>query len=343
MVIVVKKKNYDSLDLTKFVLSIMIVAIHASLFPTVLYPWLRLAVPLFFVISSFLLFNKINYSNKKDESKIINSFIIRQLKLYLFWFIILLPITVVIRKNWFSDGIWMGLYTAIKETLFSSSFIASWFITSTIFGTLIVYKLSKKINYKILLIVFIIINVICCIESSYLSLFINMSPVEKIHHIYLTVFPSPVFSFPVSLIWILIGKLFADKTIRIKPLYNIFIIICCSLLYIEWKYVISITDCYSADCYISLIPTVILMFNLLINIDISLKKAIIFRKVSVITFPLHGSIAWVLQHLLANFISNGVVIGIAVFILTLIIVYLACFIIFKLENKKGFKLLKYSH
>ena len=42
-----KSENYDIFDLVKLILSIMIVAIHTSLFPTILYPWLRLAVPLF--------------------------------------------------------------------------------------------------------------------------------------------------------------------------------------------------------------------------------------------------------------------------------------------------------
>jgi peptidoglycan/LPS O-acetylase OafA/YrhL len=78
------KKNYDVLDLTKFILSFLIVAIHTSLFPHILYPWLRVAVPLFFVISSFLLFSKINSSTSVDKRKIVRKFIVRQIKLYLF-------------------------------------------------------------------------------------------------------------------------------------------------------------------------------------------------------------------------------------------------------------------
>ena len=58
----VNKTNYDILDLAKFIFSLMILAIHTSLFPKILYPWLRIAVPMFFIISSFLLFKKINNS-----------------------------------------------------------------------------------------------------------------------------------------------------------------------------------------------------------------------------------------------------------------------------------------
>lgn len=49
-----------SLDILKCISALAIIAIHTSLFPLVLYPWLRLAIPLFFVTSSFLLFTKIN-------------------------------------------------------------------------------------------------------------------------------------------------------------------------------------------------------------------------------------------------------------------------------------------
>lgn len=35
-------------DVVKFCLALMVVAIHSKLFPMLLYPWLRLAVPLFF-------------------------------------------------------------------------------------------------------------------------------------------------------------------------------------------------------------------------------------------------------------------------------------------------------
>ena len=68
-------KNYDIFDLTKYTLSIMVIAIHSCLFPMILYPWLRLAIPLFFIISSFLLFIKINFSSKNEKNTIIKKYI----------------------------------------------------------------------------------------------------------------------------------------------------------------------------------------------------------------------------------------------------------------------------
>lgn len=49
--------RYDSIDLTKFVLAFMVVLIHINPFSAevnvVVMPVLRLAVPLFFIISAF--------------------------------------------------------------------------------------------------------------------------------------------------------------------------------------------------------------------------------------------------------------------------------------------------
>ena len=63
--------NYDILDLTKIVLAFMVVAIHSFLFPEQLYPWLRLAVPLFFIISSFLLFKRMNNRSENEKKEIV--------------------------------------------------------------------------------------------------------------------------------------------------------------------------------------------------------------------------------------------------------------------------------
>ena len=87
-------KKYDVLDLTKFILSFFVLAIHAYIFPHILYPWLRIAVPMYFVMSSFFLFSKIRITGEESRKAIVRNYITRQMKFYLFWFIALLPITV---------------------------------------------------------------------------------------------------------------------------------------------------------------------------------------------------------------------------------------------------------
>lgn len=51
-------KKYDIFDLAKFILSISIIALHTRVFSRIIFPWVRLSVPLFFMISSFLFFER---------------------------------------------------------------------------------------------------------------------------------------------------------------------------------------------------------------------------------------------------------------------------------------------
>ena len=48
-------KENDVFDVVKFALSILVVSIHSEIVPDILIPFVRTAVPLFFIISSYLL------------------------------------------------------------------------------------------------------------------------------------------------------------------------------------------------------------------------------------------------------------------------------------------------
>lgn len=334
-----EKKNYDVLDLTKFILSIMIVCIHTQTLLSILYPWLRLAVPLFFTISSFLLFRKIN-SSVKEEKKIIKNYCFRQMKLYLFWFIVLLPVTCYLRSDWLlpknSVNIYGYIYNIIKHFLFGSTFAASWFIAASVVGTLIVYFLSKKVNTKILFCIFTIIY-----SFLWFSDFFTTIPIfNSFFSTYETYFSSPLSSFPIALIWILIGKIFASNKINLKiknyKRYYFYLIIALVCLFIEYKI-------FSNTCYLFSLPVVILIFKLLLNTNITLKNAKLFRAVSTITYPLHASIAIVVRFILKKLTTNMTLIGVISFIVTLSLCYIICFIILKLEKKKPFTILKYAH
>ena len=135
-------------DLSKYVLSIMIIAIHSGLFPNYLYPWLRIAVPLFFIISSYFLFSKIQkHPNNKNE--IIRTFIKRNLELYVFWFVVSLPYTIHRRRDWWTGDVPHFFLTVLKNTLFRGTFFGSWYITASIWACIILCKI--KISRKIVI------------------------------------------------------------------------------------------------------------------------------------------------------------------------------------------------
>ena len=152
----INEKRNIVFDLSKYILSIMVVAIHSELFPNHLYPWLRIAVPLFFIISSYFLFFKVQqHPNNKNE--IVRTFIKRNLELYVFWFVVSLPFTIYKRRVWWTGDIFHFFFTVLKNLLFSSTFTASWYITASIWACIILckVKISKEIAVPCLIYIYI--------------------------------------------------------------------------------------------------------------------------------------------------------------------------------------------
>lgn len=88
-------KHYNSIDLLKFLMSFFVIAIHTAydqvLLMRLICPWV---VPMFFVISGFLLQRRISMQRsvevcgKRVENLlggVINSYIIKLVKLYILW------------------------------------------------------------------------------------------------------------------------------------------------------------------------------------------------------------------------------------------------------------------
>ena len=64
------EKNYDSkFDIIKFILSLFVVLVHTEVYTKALHPWIKITVPMFFVITSYFLFSKLNRSKSiKDKN-----------------------------------------------------------------------------------------------------------------------------------------------------------------------------------------------------------------------------------------------------------------------------------
>lgn len=339
-----ERKNYDILDLVKLILSLFIVATHLGVLMPFLTPVYRLAVPLFFLISSYFFFKKINSSdNSKDGTKVLKNFVLRNVKLYLFWLIVLSPIIVFQRLSWFSAGILTGLINVIINVFVGSTFTGSWFITALIIGTVIVFLSSKKLSNKSLFIISLIICVLVALRSSYFFLFDGISGAVRVSQIYEAFLNVPFNSFPVSLFFIVCGKIFAEGKVKLTLKASV-IALCLSfiLLIIEWLAVYLLSTQGSNDCYIMLIPTSFFIFNILISVETKeFKYAKIMRKSSIIVFASHGAVAFCVNVLfkLLGIGSNSIV----TFVITLALCALVCVFIFLLEKYKYFKWLKYSH
>lgn len=331
-------------DIAKFVMAIGVVFIHANFLPDILYPWLRMAVPMFFMISSYLLFTKLNGIKSKggNPASAVWRFTKRNLILYGFWFVVLSPLTFYLR-NYFAVGLIRGFLKLLKSFLFASTFVASWYIIATVIGTLVVVFLSRYINNKLLFAITLMLHICISIWSAHYPLVAGVDFINAFTTGYKSLFLTPWGSFPVSLFWIVCGKCFADGTIDLKKGFSIAMLVLSAIgIYAEWLLSKTVTGIRNCDSLIFLAPLCIATFSIIKKINVkSEKNTVSLRKSSTIIYALHGSVVQIMSKL--SQIVFGESYGIVRFFATLLFCLAVCYVILKLEKLKPFSWLKYSH
>ncbi len=280
---------HGAIDIAKSFFSFCILALHSAAFPSYYYPIFRLAVPFFFLASSYFLFLKVQ--NASNPASVIKAYIWRNLKLYLIWFLLLLPITLLVR-NWFHGSFLWGLLRFVRSFLFGSTFIASWYIMATIWGTLIIYGLSKKLEIKLCIFLSIPLYALCCLFTNYGGLLNSTDLGQAFSKYYQLFFGSPASGFPAALVWIAMGKYFAQTPSqalpsRKKTLFALFGSLC---LFIAEVILVETSGWRKADdCYITLIPVSFFLFALLLQSKITISFGKSLRKICTLTFVTHAS------------------------------------------------------
>ena len=324
----------------------MIIAIHTGLFPTVLYPWLRAAVPLFFILSSYHLFSRLHTAKQDEKRGILWRFIKRNLCFYLFWFIVLAPITFYC-AHFFDGGIVKGILSLLQHTLFASTFFSSWFIAALVIGTIIVYYASAVIHWKGLLAAALVIYALVCFRSSYWHFVPKGSFLIPAAKAYVRVFTEPYKSFPAAILWIVIGKMFAESKIELSKVKSFLLLaLGMVLLYAEWLVVKKTGGEARNDCYFMLLPFCVGVFSV---IKLFESKSFAhdtrnIRKASAITYASHGSIATVISAITNSlFHVNAYNHAVFLFIITAFLSILLSAALILLSRRKFFAFLKYAY
>ena len=183
-----KGKYYPVLDLVRFIAAMLIVFIHVFpegsnassvgfdtsvpmlLTESFVYALLRGGVPLFFLISAFLLFRRIE-ADKEHKWKHVGAFCLRLLFLYLFWYVVALPLTVRDIVGFVSANDTYGLVRYIVITLWKGAPRGFWFLVALALGILISAKTEGKKSLIALLVVSGILYAYGCLNSAYFGLF----------------------------------------------------------------------------------------------------------------------------------------------------------------------------
>lgn len=310
--------------------------IHTEPLPEVLWPLQSVAVPLFFIISSFFFWRK----TKRPEqiSKNLSRFCKRNLVLYMFWFIALLIPTEFIARYYISGiPFWRQTLLFLRDLLFRSTFLRSWFIMANVIGMSIICMVIRRwnINNTLLILLSSIIWIICWLsdyktDCDAMAFFIL--PLKK-------VIPYPPFSFLGSFLWISIGKIFADKSSNVyPPLYirNGIIILVLSIF-------VCLEGAYSpSKYYITTIPLSIFLFKFILSLPDTTRDFKWCRKSSIIIYCTHCTIC-VLLDTVSRCICGENMNDWALFFITLSISCIIAMVIIKITDKNKESILRYAY
>lgn len=284
-------KYYPVLDLVRFICAIFVICIHVfpegstsegmgfdSSIPTLLgessvFALLRVAVPILFAISGFILFKRI----KEDESnkwRYIGKYCLRLLFLYVFWYIIAIPITIRDITTFVSNGDNSGLIRYIVITIWKGAPRGYWFLVSLAISVVIANLFNSKKSLIILIVVASLLYIYGCLNSAYFGLFtLSNDPISKF--IYTTgEFLELCFCPLEALLFVVIGKLFANYgTFKMRG--NIVILPIIYILMVGELFLTMFTKIFVyANAFFTLPFFVIFFMNLILRIDVQDEKFI---------------------------------------------------------------------
>lgn len=340
------KKNLDTLDLFKFIASIFVVGIHLLTHPTLPYQnkylnfvvfqiFGRAAVPFFFIASAYLFYVRYLPDPKLERVK---RFSFRIIKLYIFWFIVLLPITIEQHIIKGDGSIIFKLVILIKNLFVSETFGASWYLASSLFSIIVVSYLLKFYSPKKLIILTTPIFIFCVLTSTYGLQFMSY---DDLNMMKLYIF-QPSTSIVCGLFYVSIGAYIAQNSeqLQVKSNTMLLALLCVIVILgnIEVLSAMKLKTVYTTDQYFILPFIAILIFILSIKINISLgNMAYHLRNCSTVVY---------LSHLGISFINNYIYVHIAHkslnmyinFCITLLLAILLYIVIYR-----GKKYLKYAY
>ena len=206
------------LDIGKLIASLLVLAIHVipSPLPETSYQMggyllieilARSAVPFFFVTSSFLFYKANRLYDCQTVASNVSKYIIRIFQIYLFWFVINLPITLYFRIYIFRDNLVWAVLNQIKAFFLTSTFPSSWFLVACVFSILLVQILSKRFSAFAILVLLFPMELLCIVSTQYGQSLTQNS----VWQAFIKVFAEPHVSILAGPFYFAVGKYLAEK------------------------------------------------------------------------------------------------------------------------------------
>ncbi len=335
----------SAIDLLKFISSIFVAALHSGLDLGFLNPLYRLAVPFFFLSSSYFLFSKISGKSTETERRtVLFQFVLRNVKLYAFWFLLWLPYLMTSRTDWFESHFLINVLKFLRSLLWGSTFTASWYIVATVIDCSLVYFLSQKFSTKKLFVFGFLTYMVCLAYSNYYGITRCIPYQGYLFTAFITVFNSVVNGFPAGIFWVIAGKFFAENQFKTKLHHYVILILGFCLLLVENQIVLKMDWVLVNDCFIMLIPVCCALFQIARNAKWSWEPSVRYRNMSTIIYASHGGILGTLTAFAIAHLNEPVQnIGLVKFLITSVACILLSTLLFQLQKRKRFSWVRYSH
>lgn len=332
-------------DWMKLLLSVFVMAIHAEVEMGYLTPVLWASVPLFFMTSGYFFFGKLSAADgRAARYGMYRKFLKRNLVLYGFWFVVLLPVTVYIR-GWYSGSVLENALDLVQSFLFNSTFRASWYLMALNIGVGLILLVSNRISTPVLLLLTLPVHLLCCLFSNYYGLIADNAAVLRVYEGYLAVFRSLNNGFPAGLFWIALGKYLAEREAapdgrRMLILAGLSAV----LLMAEHGLVEYFRLAKTHNAYLALIPFCAAVFSWVRTLKGPLPGGERLGQASTIVYALHASVISLAGAAARRLLPvRREALQWVIFAVTALVCAAACLGIFLLEKRKGFRWLRCCH
>lgn len=288
-------QSNDAIDIAKFLLSFFVVAIHAipfgDTFGGIIYPYVRVAVPLFFMFSAYLFFGRLRCGEER-MAPALGRFVQRNAKLYGAWFAVLYCVAGYVLET--SPFRLMGTpLRLLRNAVLGSTFGGSWFLSALVVGTALVCLLSRYMKNGAMVALGAALYALGCAESNYMNL-MEGTLIDAAIGYY------PVWicnSFPVAILWIALGKMMAERDKPVLPdLKARLIVLAVSLgvLTAENELVVRMGWATLSDAYLTLAPVCVVLFDIVIHTEVQCRHAKLLRELSVVTYCINSTVVVIL-------------------------------------------------
>lgn len=273
-------KRLEGLDFFRIISALLVVAIHTSPFASLsssadfIFTRIiaRCAVPFFLMVTGYFTLSRYMFYKSANLSPMFR-FILKSLYLYAVAIILYLPVNIY--AGHFKNA---AVSDILRMLIFDGTFYHLWYLPASVLGVIIVISLGRKLTPGAVMAISIILYFIGLAGDSYYGVIVEIPAVRAVYDAMFYIFSytrNGIFYAPVFLaMGAYIKHIIRDeKAKRRKCIYNVVGFLISLFLMVVEGLVLHAYDMQRHDSmYISLIPCMFFLFQLILGINIHLPN-----------------------------------------------------------------------